>query len=122
MKYKELQEKAKKQGLKYVGVSKDKLEKSIKEAEATPKKEAPKKPRVEKIKEEENLGKAEDRDAVVYSGKHKVRTYTLERHGKDYIKLAEQYVSHPEREEYRIEFEKVETRIMCPHCNKKFRL
>ena len=122
MEYKELQAKAKSLGLKYVGVSADKLEKSIKNVETkTPKKETPK----EKVKqtEEENVDN-KDADAVVYHGKHKVRTYTLERHGKDYIKLAKQYVSHPKREEenYRVEFEKVETRIMCPNCGKKFRL
>jgi len=118
MEYKELQAKAKSLGLKYVGVSADKLEKSIKNVEAKtpkkedkPEKEAPKKPEPK-----------ENADAVVYHGKHKVRTYTLERHGKDYVKLAKQYCSHPEREEHRVEFEKVETRIMCPNCGKKFRL
>jgi len=115
MKYKKLQDKAKELGLKYVGVSADNLEKAIKEAEnkkaATSNEEAPKKSK-----------KVEDRDAVVYNGKHRVRTYTLERHGENYVQLAKQYISHPEREEYRIEFETVETRITCPHCGKKFRI
>lgn len=61
-------------------------------------------------------------DAVVYSGKHKVRIYTHEQHGKDYVKLAKQFISHPDREEFILKMETVETRISCPHCGQKFRL
>jgi len=120
MSYKDLQNKAKKLGLKYVGVSEKDLVESIKEAE----KETDKSPKKEwKEKTPKKSTKiTENADAVVYHGKRKVRTYTLERHGKDYVKLAEQYISHPEREGYTIEFETVETRITCPHCGKKFRL
>lgn len=105
--YRELQEKAKELGLRYVGVSEKELRKSIKEALSSEKssKETPPK----------------DADAVVYQGKRRVRVYSLEQHGQDYIKLAEQFVSHPERKDYRIEFEKVESRITCPYCGKKFR-
>jgi len=111
MDYKELQKEAKKLGLKYVGISEEDLKESIEKAQkkgsTSPKKSS--KP------------KEKDADAAVYRGKRKVRVYTLERHGKDYVKLAEQYISHPEREGYRIEFETVETRLLCPHCGKKFR-
>ena len=112
MSYKDLQAKAKELGLKYIGVSKEGLEQSIKEAEA---------PKVIKTSPKESPKSKEDADAVIYHGKRKVRTYTLEHHGKDYVKLAEKYVSHPEREDYKIEFETVETRITCPYCGKKFR-
>lgn len=61
-------------------------------------------------------------DAVVYNGKHKVRTYTFEKHGEDYEKLAKQFITHPDREEFTIRLEKVETRIACPYCGQKFRL
>jgi len=118
MSYKELQARAKDLGLKYVGVSAKKLKKNIKEAleketsqteSSIPSPPVSSKPKDKKV------------DAVVYHGKRKIRTYTFEQHGKDYIKLAEQYISHEEREDYKIEFETVETRLTCPHCGKKFR-
>jgi len=114
MNYRELQAKAKKLGLKYVGVSKEDLIKNIKEVEkdSTPKKK-------ESASKKDS---SERRDAVIYKGKHQVRTYTYELHGENYVELAEQYVSHPEREDCRIEFEEVKSRVMCPHCNKKFRV
>lgn len=115
MNYKELQAKAKKLGLKYVGVSKEDLIKNITEAKKENAPEIKEKP----ASEEDS---SERKDAVVYSGKHKVRTYTYERHGEDYVKLAEQYISHPDREDYRIELEGVVSRVMCPYCNKKFRI
>ncbi len=108
MNYKELQAEAKRLGLKYVGVSEEGLKKSIKEAEKAS--EEPSK---------ENLQK--DADAVIYQGKRKVRVFSLEQHGKDYIKLAEQFISHPKRKDYRIEFQIVETRLTCPYCGRKFR-
>lgn len=110
MDYKDLQEQAKELGLKYVGVSKDDLEENIKEAT---------KEEVEKSPKQESM--QENADAVVYDGKREVRTYTFENHGEEYVELAEQYISHPEREGFRIEFETVETRLSCPHCGKKFR-
>jgi len=120
MSYKELQKQAKELGLKYIGVSEKDLKLAVSKALKEPKDKKPSnassKPKEKSEEPKENA------DAVVYHGKHKVRTYTLERHGKDYVKLAKQYCSHPEREEHRVEFEKVETRIMCPHCGKKFRL
>jgi len=71
----------------------------------------------------EKTSKVKDNpDAVVYNGKHKVRAYTLESHGKDYQDLAKQYISHPDREGFKIKLEKAENRIMCPHCGQKFRL
>lgn len=116
MSYKDLQDQAKKLGLKYVGVSAKQLEKDIKEAlKVSTSPEAPPK------SEDKSKPKDKEADAVVYCGKRKIRAYTLERHGEDYVKLAEQYISHPEREDYRIEFETVETRLTCPHCGKKFR-
>ena len=119
MSYKDLQNKAKELGLKYIGVSTEDLKKAIAEKTGASKLV---KPELPKIKEETPLeSKDKDADAVVYHGKRKIRTYTLEQHGKDYVKLAKQYISHPEREEYRIEFETVETRLTCPHCGKKFR-
>ena len=140
MKYKELQAKAKELGLKYVGVSEDELKKSIKEASPKVVKPKLKKMETKDYSPEEKLptteeevkantdtskedkSSEENRDAVVYNGKHKVRTYTLEQHGKDYVKLAKQYISHPEREDYKVELERVENRIKCPHCGIKFRL
>lgn len=110
MSYKQLQKRAKELGLKYVGVSEEDLEKAIAEAEA-------KKPQEEKPAKE----KADNKDAVVYNGNHRVRAYTLEQHGKDYKKLAEQFVSHPEREGFEVKYEEVTTRIACPHCGMKFR-
>ena len=142
MDYKSLQAKAKELGLKYVGVSEKDLKKSIKEAESKKVKPQykemksknydPKKPlpsdedideQVETVPVESTEPKDVEKnaDAVVYHGKRKVRTYTREQHGEDYVKLAEQYISHPEREGYRIEFETVETRLTCPNCGKKFR-
>jgi len=114
MDYKELQAKAKELGLKYVGVSEKELKKSIKETKVA-------EPELPPIEENIDPPLEPDADAVVYNGKHKVRTYTIEQHGKNYIKLAEQYVSHPDREGYEIKFETVETRLTCPHCGKKFR-
>ena len=111
MSYKELQARAKDLGLKYVGVSAKQLKKNFKEAleKEKPSSVVSPKPKDKKA------------DAVVYCGKRKVRTYTFEQHGKDYVKLAEQYISHEEREDYIIKFETVETRLTCPHCGKKFR-
>ena len=123
MSYKALQEKAKELGLKYVGVSEKDLKKAIAEKTGASNVTPPLEPGEPDEKEVSlKLKEAEkNADAVVYSGKRKVRTYTLEQHGKDYVKLAERYVSHPEREGYKIEFETVETRLTCPHCGKKFR-
>jgi hypothetical protein len=110
--YKELQEQAKDLGLKYVGVSKEDLEKSIEGAQQD--------------KGESSLSTSENKeekpDAVVYQGKHKIRTYTFENHGPDYKKLAAQFVSHPDREGCRVEMETVYSRTTCPHCHKKFRV
>ena len=103
--YRELQKQASKLGIKAVGVSAEDLKKAIAKAKGAPEKEVKDNP-----------------DAVVYNGKHKVRTYTFENHGKDYIKLAEQFVSHPDRDGLVVKLETVETRIACPHCGKKFRL
>ncbi|MFA5395225.1 MAG: hypothetical protein WC346_04325 [Methanogenium sp.] len=119
MSYKELQKQAKELGLKYVGVSEKDLKLAVSKALVKEDKKPSKASSKPKEKSEEPKDK--DADAVVYYGKRKVRTYTLERHGKDYVKLAKQFISHPEREEYRVEFETVETRLTCPHCGKKFR-
>jgi hypothetical protein len=107
MSYKELQNEAKKLGLKYVGVSEEDLKKSIEEANSSVVEEA--------------TGGNNNPDAVVYHGKRKVRVYTFEQHGKDYAEKAKQYISHPDRDGYRVELESVETRLTCPHCGKKFR-
>lgn len=61
-------------------------------------------------------------DAVVYNGKHRVRVYTIEQHGEDYVDLAKQYTSHPDRENFTVKFETVKTRISCPNCSHKFRI
>jgi len=106
MNYKELQESAKKLGLKYVGVSEKELIKSIEK-----KLNAPKKAK----------RTSKDADAVVYNGKNRVRVYTLEQHGKNYAKLAQKFISRPDRKGYKVEMETVGTRITCPYCKKKFR-
>lgn len=116
MNYRDLQRKATSLGIKSVGVSKEDLEEAIKNAESND--TAPGKPSVENKQVNEV---SENADAVIYHGKHKVRTYTLESHGENYVELAKQYVSHPDREDYRIEFETVVTRLTCPNCGKKFR-
>ena len=137
MSYKDLQAKAKELGLKYVGISEKDLKLSIAKKTGASKLAKPQlpKPKVENFNKDTNVApplepktdkevtslKEKDADAVVYQGKRKIRTYTLERHGKDYVKLAKQYTSHPEREGYEIKFETVETRLTCPYCHKKFR-
>jgi len=109
MNYRELQAKAKKLGLKYVGVSKKDLQESI---ESTTKEK-----RTPTNEEKDN----NDKDAVVYNGKHKVRTFTIERHGPNYIELAKKYISHKDREEYTLRMESFEAKIACPYCGRKFR-
>lgn len=116
MKYRDLQRKATSLGIKSVGVSKEDLEEAIKKVEAGNSID-------DKLDiEDKQVDEVSDNaDAVIYHGKHKVRKYTLESHGDNYIELAKQYISHPDREDYRIEFETVVTRLTCPNCGKKFR-
>lgn len=116
MNYRDLQKKAASLGIKSIGVSKEDLEEAIKKAEGGS--AVQEKPSVDSRKVDEL---DENPDAVIYHGKHKVRKYTLESHGENYVELAKQYVSHPDREDYRIEFETVVTRLTCPNCGKKFR-
>ena len=116
MNYRDLQRKATSLGIKSVGVSKEDLEEAIKRVEDGD--SVDDKLGIEN-KQADEVG--DNADAVIYHGKHKVRAYTLESHGDDYVELAKQYISHPDREDYRIEFETVVTRLSCPHCGKKFR-
>jgi pyocin large subunit-like protein len=106
--YKDLQSKAKELGIKHVGVSAEDLEKAIAEVEGSPK-TSPKK------------NATETKDAVIFDGKHEVRTYSLEQHGKDYVAMAEQFISHPDRGGYTIKFAEVKSRVACPNCGHKFR-
>lgn len=94
--YKKLQNKARRLGLKVVGVSAKKLEAAV-------------------AKEMEGA------DAVVMHAGHPVRTFSLEMHGENYKEIAEKFISHPDRKDYSIDYQKVVSRITCPSCGHKFR-
>jgi hypothetical protein len=52
--------------------------------------------------------------ATVYDGSFKVRAYTLQNHGENFIELAKSFVEgHPT---YRIEFTKQLPALRCPNC------
>lgn len=116
--YKDLQEKAKKLGLPYVGVSTENLKKSIEEAESTTGNppEGPQDPEDEDQKEDPK----EANVAIVYNGRHEVRRYSLAIHGENFAELAESFVSSPDRSDYEIKLRKLEEGVVCPSCHYNF--
>jgi len=103
MTYEELQIKAKSLGLKYVAVSKKQLEQSISQAEANVKASTE---AVVKTEKDANT-------AVVLNKGQEVRRYTLEDHGDDFVKLAEQFAND---RDYSVRFMQVKAGIPCPSC------
>lgn len=112
--YKDLQNEAKKLGLKFVGISKKDLARSIKGAKnqdtgrPEPDEEAPE---VEKGKKDE-----EPTAAIVRKGKHEIRRYTLDIHGENFAKLADGFANSKDREGFSVELIKVKSGIICPDC------
>lgn len=105
MSYKDLQKEAKMLGLKYVGVSASKLKKTIKQA--TP--EVPtKSPKVEIPETNKNVNAA-----IVRDESNEVRRYTVDVHGKDFAKLAEEFAK---ARDYVVELVEVKPSIKCPDC------
>lgn len=105
--YKELQEQAKKLGIKHVGVSAAALEKAIKVAESAPAVDkSPNKP-----KENEDINAA-----IVYDGKREVRRYTVELHGEDFENNAEGF---SKKNGYTIELKNVKPSLKCPNCGQE---
>lgn len=109
----ELKEKAKKYGLKFVGVKKEDLIKQIAEVES--KKAVSEENSSEEKPEVEN--KEPINAAIIYSGKNELRRYTKEDHGKNFAKLAEQFVE--KNPEYTVEYVNVAPAVICPHCGGK---
>jgi len=116
MDYKDLQKKAKELGLPYIGVSRSKLEKAIKEKEASssirkmssePKATAPAK-------------KVSYNTAVIIDKEgREVRRYSLEMHGEKWAELADEFAK---KNDYRVEMKFVEEGIRCPSCGYVFHL
>ncbi len=105
MSYKKLQKEAKSLGLKYVGVSQKKLEKSIKEAKNTQSSTENKSP--------EKDSEIKVNTAVVSDKTHEIRRYTFDLHGKDFSKLAEQFAND---REYNVKLIEVKESVHCPDC------
>lgn len=129
MSYKELQEKAKSLGLSYVGVSADKLEKDIKEAEVKKEESKDKSESLKKTSPEEKLQDKEKKEdtnynaAIVYDTENReVRRYTLAIHGEDFADKANQFISHQDRANYIVKLVEVKPGIICPSCGYEIHL
>lgn len=112
MSYRDLQVRAKELGLKYIGVSTADLEKSIKEAEDKQSPEEDNSPEVKETPKNENANAA-----VIKDGNNEVRRYSLNTHGEDFEKLAENFA---EKKGYTVEFVEVKPGIRCPSCGHIF--
>ncbi len=125
MDYKQLQQKAKKLGLKYGGASKVDLERSIKEAEAkdavvavNPPKAQPSKvlgDATSPVKASAQEEKANT--AIVYNANREVRRFTRLQHGEEFKTLA---VGYAQRNNYEVKFKDVGKGIICPSCGHEF--
>jgi hypothetical protein len=115
MTYAELQKKAASLGLQAVGVPKKDLIAAISAAEAgeetgenpTPEAQAPEKPKPSK----------KFNTAIVFNDSNEVRRYSLDQHGKDFLKLANQYA---DKRKYRVEAVEASAGIVCPGCGHRF--
>lgn len=106
MTYKELQEEARGLGLKYVGVSKKKLEKLI---NAT-KSDSYDNPPVEK----EPVKESPKANVAIVSHKgQEIRRYSVEVHGNKFVDLARQFA---ERRDYDVKIIEVKSGVNCPNC------
>ena len=114
MEYKKLQEKAKLMGIKYVGVSRKKLEKLINDVKSETLVESPKietpveSPKVE-VSEKVNV-------AIIRNGKNEVRRYTIDIHGNNFAELAKQFANKTKERNYKVELIEVKPGITCPDC------
>ncbi len=124
MNYKELQQRAKELGLPYVGVSKENLEKSIKEKETSSDVVAD-----DEMAKEEKTSHSEKatatakevsyNTAIVMSGGREIRRYTLESHGEDFEKLAREFAG---KFNYEVKMDFVVNGVKCPNCSFVFEL
>lgn len=124
MEYKELQKRAKELGLPYIGVSREELEKSIKEKEASSdvmarqkvnkKEDAPSKTSATASAKEIS----EANTAIVFDkAGREVRRYTLDIHGEKFADLAYEFA---EKNGFSVKLENVEQGIKCPSCGYVF--
>ena len=104
MNYQELQKEAKVLGIKYVGVSEKKLKKAVEAAKPKSPVETPKPEMNKKVNA-----------AIVRNGGNEIRRYTVDIHGKDFAKLAKEFVERKDRN-YKVELIEVKPGIVCPSC------
>lgn len=126
MDYKDLQKKAKELGLPYIGVSRLDLEKAIKEKEASSDVVANNEALAQSEKmtsEPEATAPAKEASyntAVILNKEgREVRRYSLEVHGEEFVKLADEFAK---KNDYKVEFKFVEEGIRCPSCGYVFHL
>jgi len=130
--YSDLQEKAKKLGIPYAGMSKKDLAKAIAEKENELGSEVPvAEPPVSEESSHEPLPNKEpaqeeqkDKDeaplynaALVFNGATEVRRYTKKMHGESFSDLAEQFA---EKHDYTVKRVQLKPGIKCPACGHEF--
>lgn len=118
--YSELQELASKLGMeKVVGVAKAELIAFIEEKGGRVTPEEP----TQSVVEQETVEPVADEPAyevaTVFDGANEVRSYNVELHGENFIKLANEF-AHSRG--YRVEMGFLAGKIECPNCGKKFNL
>lgn len=124
MEYKELQKRAKELGLPYIGVSREELEKSIKEKETSSdvvagqgvsnKEDAPSKTSATaSAKEVSEVNTA----FVLDKAGREVRKYSLDIHGEKFADLAYEFA---EKNGFSVKLESVKQGIKCPSCGYVF--
>ena len=124
MNYKELQKKAKELGLPYIGVSREELEKSIKEKETSSDVVAG-----QEAIERDNMPSETDaaasakevsgtNTAVVFDKVgREVRRYSLEIHGERFADFAYEFAN---KNDFSVKLENVKQGIKCPSCGYVF--